>query len=207
MALRGLEPGKRAALLTLECQRGVIDPAFASRAGLSEQCEQRRMVEKIATLADAFRAAGLPVVHNKLVHRADYGGTGVNAPLLGANFKARKMIVGTPHVDLDPRLRAQPSDYEVERFTGVTPFHATPLEILLRNCGVTTVIITGVSTNLGVPGAAIEAINRNFSVIFPEDCTAGVWPEAHEFHVVNTLPILGVVTTSEAVIEALQAGG
>ena len=205
MTVRGLETGKRAALLTIECQRGVIAPEFASRAGLSEQCEQRGIAERIGALADVCRSLGVPVVHNMLVHRPDYAGSGINAPLLGANAKAKKMLAGTPEVELDPRLRAQPSDFELARFTGVTPFYGTSLEILLRNLGVTTLILTGVSTNLGIPGAGIEAINRGFSVVFAEDCTAGVWAEAHEFHVVNTLPVLGVVSTSDAVIEALRA--
>jgi nicotinamidase-related amidase len=63
----------------------------------------------------------------------------------------------------------------------VTAFYGTPLDQLLRNCGVRTVVLTGVSTNLGIPGSAIEAVNRGYSVVIPEDCTAGVWPEAHDF--------------------------
>jgi len=65
------------------------------------------------------------------------------------------------------------------------------------------VVVTGVSTNIGVPGACLESVNRGFGVVVPEDCTAGAWPEAHEFQVTHTLPLLATVTTSEAVREAL----
>lgn len=65
-------------------------------------------------------------------------------------------------------------------------------------------MLTGVSTNLGIPGAAIKAVNRGYSVVIPEDCTAGVWPEAHEFIISQLLPPLAAITTSEDVIGRLN---
>ncbi len=203
--MRGLERGQRPALLTLECQRGVVEPELAGRAGLSEQAAQRAIIAKIAILATLCRSVGVPVFHNLLVHRPDFAGSGRNAPLLGANYKRRSMLAGTPEVELVEPLAGHASDFEVARLTGVTPFYGTALEIMLRNCAVTTVIITGVSTNLGVPGAGIEAINRGFNVVFAQDCIAGVWAEAHDFHVQHTLPILGTVSDSITIAAALLA--
>ncbi|MET0147489.1 MAG: cysteine hydrolase [Ilumatobacteraceae bacterium] len=205
MTIRGLEPGRRAALLTVECQNGPTNPAYSDHQGLAGQAEARGIIERIADVADACRAHGVPIFHNKLVHRSDWLGSGVNSPLLGSNRKQRKMLVGSPEVEMHPRLRVQPTDFQIDRLTGVTAFHGTTLDQLLRNCGVETVIITGVSTNLGIPGCGTEAVNHGYNVVFPEDCTAGVWPEAHEFQVANTLPILGVVTTAADVIAALEA--
>jgi nicotinamidase-related amidase len=70
---------------------------------------------------------------------------------------------------------------------------------------VRTLIVTGVSTNLGVPGAVIEAVNRGYSVIVAEDCTAGVWPEAHTFVVEQLLPPLAVIASSDEIISALES--
>ena len=205
MAVRGIGPELGCALLTVECQNGVINPEFRGHDGLAGQAEKRGIVEKIADLADVCRAAGFPVFHNKLTHRPDWLGSGVNSSLLGSNRKRRTMLLGTPDVDLHPGLRAHPEDFQLERITGVTSFYASPLDQLLRNCGVRTVILTGVSTNLGIPGAAIEAVNRGYNVVIPEDCTAGVWTEAHEFAVQYTLPPLAAMTTSEELTGAIEA--
>ncbi|HVW42022.1 MAG TPA: isochorismatase family cysteine hydrolase [Amycolatopsis sp.] len=204
MAIRGIQPGVGIALLTMECQNGPTNPEYSGPDGLAGQCEQRKIIDRIADLADVCREAGFPVFHNKLVHRPDWAGSGVNSPLLGSNKKRHKMVRGTPEVEMHPRLRAHPDDFYVERLTGVTPFYASALDQLLRNCDTRTVILTGVSTNLGIPGAAIEAVNRGYNVVIPEDCTAGVWPEAHEFQVKHTLPILAAMTTSDELVDAIR---
>jgi nicotinamidase-related amidase len=205
MAVRGLENPQHAALITIECQNGPTNPAFSGRPGLAQQCEERGIIKKIAVLAAAFRARSLPVFHGTLAHRDDWAGSNINSPLLGSNRKKHKMLRGGPDVELHPDLGAQPTDFVLERIHGVTAFYGTPLDQMLRNCGVKTVVLTGVSTNLGIPGAAIEAVNRGYSVVIPEDCTAGVWPEAHEFVISQFLPPLGAVTTSEDVIDCLNA--
>lgn len=204
MAIRGLEKSQRAALITIECQNGPTNPAFSGPEGLPQQCEERGIIEKISILAHAFRSHSLPVFHGTLAHRDDWAGSNVNSPLLGSNRKKRKMLRGGHEVELHPKLGAQPEDFVLERLHGVTAFYGTPLDQLLRNCGVETVVLAGVSTNLGIPGAAIEAVNRGYAVVVPEDCTAGVWPEAHEFVITQFLPPLAVVTTSAEVMESLS---
>jgi len=90
---------------------------------------------------------------------------------------------------------------------GLTPFHQTELEAYLRDLGARTVMLGGVSTDVGVPGGALEAANRGFSVVVPEDCAAGSSPETHDFVVRNQLRLLAAVTDSASVIEALRDAG
>jgi len=40
---------------------------------------------------------------------------------------------------------------------GLTPFHQTELEAYLRDLGARTVVLGGVSTDVGVPGGALAA--------------------------------------------------
>jgi nicotinamidase-related amidase len=63
------------------------------------------------------------------------------------------------------------------REQGLTGFYATGLDPYLRNTGVTTVVVTGVSLNIAVLGTAIEAMNRGYTVVVPEDCVASDPPE------------------------------
>jgi nicotinamidase-related amidase len=194
------------ALLLNECQNAMTDPASsgqAGRVGLATEVVRRGMIENIAALADAFRRHGRPVVHCTIVPRADYAGFSANCLLLGSLKKKGAVVAGSTAAGINPGVAPQPRDVVVERTHGLTPFHGTELDQILRNLGTQTVVITGVSTNVGIPGACLEAVNRGFQVVVPEDCTAGAWPEAHEFQVQHTLPLLATVTTSDAVLAAL----
>jgi nicotinamidase-related amidase len=203
MGVRGLDSGEPAALVINECQNGMVDPAFASRPGLAEEAARRGMLENLVELTRACREAGVLVVHSTIVPRADYVGTTRNCLLLASLVKNGAVVAGNPAAEIHPALAPQDGDVVLERVHGLTPFHGTELEPILRSRGVHTVLVTGVSTNVGVPGACLEAVNRGFTAVVPEDCTAGAWPEAHEFQVQHTLPLLATVTTSAAVIDAL----
>jgi nicotinamidase-related amidase len=62
----------------------------------------------------------------------------------------------------------------------------------------------GVSTNFAVEGTVRGAVNRLCDVVVPEDCCASVPDELHRFSVERILPLLGTVTESGAVVDALH---
>jgi nicotinamidase-related amidase len=201
--MRGLDGGERAALLISECQRAMVDPELARLEGLARQVRDRRMLANIAGLAAACRAAGLPVVHCTIVPRADFAGTAVSCKLM-ALVRRGPLRAGSPAADIDPAVAPEPGDFVIERQHGLTSFHGTELESVLRVRRIETVILTGVSTNVALPGTAIEAVNRGFTVVLPEDCTAGATADAHAFMVAETLPLLATVSTAAEVAAAVS---
>lgn len=203
--MRGLDDGERAALVISECQNGMTNPDYASNTGLVAESAGRGIIERIAELAEDCRRAGVPVVYCTFVPRADFAGTPANCLLLGSTRKKAAVHEGRPEADIHPLLAPQPGDFVIQRQHGLSAFHGTELDSVLRAAGVQTVILTGVSTNIAIPGTSLEAVNRGYTVVIPEDCTAGAWPEAHEFQVTHTLPLLATVTTSKAVSGVLRA--
>jgi len=203
VGVRGLDNGERAALVLNECQNGMVNAEGASNEGLAGEVSRRGIVSRIADLAQACRDAGVLVVHATIVPRADYVGTSRNCLLLASLVKKGLVVAGRPEAEIHPALTPRPEDVVISRVHGLSPFHGTELEAVLRARGVTTVLVAGVSTNIGIPGACLEAVNRGFTVVVPEDCTAGAWPEAHEFQVTHTLPLLATVTTADDVRAAL----
>src|ERR1700757_3596696 len=87
-----------AALVISECQQGILDPVVAVTPGLAAQAAERGIVTRIAGLATAFRAAGLPVVHCLIGHRPDLAGIRPNSLLGALAIKNRTLIAGTPDV-------------------------------------------------------------------------------------------------------------
>jgi nicotinamidase-related amidase len=203
MGVRGLDAGESAALIINEAQNAMVDPAFGGNAGLAAEAARRGVVGRIAELARACRAAGVLVVHTTMTPRPDGVGTTANCLLLGSLVKKGTVVAGSPAAEIHPDLSPDDRDVVLSRVHGLSPFHGSELEPVLRSRGVSTVIVTGVSTNIGVPGACLEAVNRGFTVVVPEDCTAGAWAEAHDFQVTHTLPLLATVTTSAEIIDVL----
>lgn len=196
--------GAKPALIISECQRGIVDPELSRTPQIAREVVRRGILDRIATLADAFRATGHPVVHCTIGHRPDLGGLIPNSLLGAMTIKHRSMIAGTPEAEEPEPVAPHPSDFVSSRATGITAFYGTDLDAILRPLRVDTLVLTGVSTNVALPGLAMEAVNRGYYVVLPEDATAGTSEDAHRFMVDNLLRITARVTTTEEVVTGLQ---
>jgi nicotinamidase-related amidase len=192
-----------AALVISECQRGILDPTASVTPALAAQAVERGIVARIAELAGAFRAAGLPVVHCHIAHRPDLAGVRANSLLGALAIKNRTLIAGTPDVLPPPELVPHASDHVSSRATGLTAFYGTDLDATLRLRSVETVVLTGVSTDVAIPGLALEAVNRGYFVRIPADCVAGTSARSHEFMMSGLLPAVARITDAAAVLASL----
>ncbi|MCI3272412.1 cysteine hydrolase family protein [Streptomyces cylindrosporus] len=203
MGVRGLDRGERAALIINECQNAMINEEFSHNGGLVHEIGSRGVVARIAALADAFRTAGHLVVHSTIVLRPDGIGTATPCLLLAALAKRAACVEGRPDAEIHPDLTPHDGDFVLRRVHGLSPFHGTELESVLRQREVRTVVVTGVSTNIGIPGTCLEAVNRGLSAVVPEDCVAGSSREIHDFQVTHILPLLATVTSADEVTAAV----
>jgi nicotinamidase-related amidase len=101
-----------------------------------------------------------------------------------------------------PEIDPQPSDIVLERLHGMTPFTSSPLDQMLRNMGVRTVIATGNSVNIGVLGMVISAVDSATRWSCRADAVAGVPVSYAEAVLDNTIAMLATVTTTNDLIEA-----
>src|SRR5581483_7513569 len=91
-------------------------------------------------------------------------------------------------------LAGDPHDIVESRRHGISPFGGTSLDATLRGLGVTTVVATGVSVNLGIFGLVVEAVNHGYHVVVPTDAVAGVPADYAEAVVANSLALLATMT-------------
>ena len=198
---------KTTAVISMEMQRGVVGD-LSRIAVLVDAVKADRTVENLAALLKAARAAGVTVIHCNAQFRADRRGSARNCPMLAAVTKTPDHILeGTPSTQIVPELGPAPDDLMMYRYHGVSPFSGTSLDITLRNLGVTTIIATGVSINLGVFGLSLEAVNLGYRVILPRDCATG-FPADYADQVVRySLGQLATVTTSKDIMAAWAQAG
>jgi nicotinamidase-related amidase len=192
-------------LVINEAQNAMTNLEFASSVPLAQDCTDRGVVKNIARLAAVCRELGIPVIYNNIVLREDRFGTSATCLLLGSVRKKWNVVAGTPGAQNHPDVAPAPTDYVIERVHGLTAFHGTNLEAICQAEGIRTLIFTGVSANIGIPGNCLEAVNRALYAIVPEDCIGAASNEAREFQVGQTLPLLATVTTSDELVDALQA--
>ena len=163
----------RVAVLTMELQRGVAGD-LSIMAPLVQAVADARVVENTASVLSAARQRGVPVVHCRAAFRADRAGSYGNVPMVNRLLEnPDHLTLGSPAAELIPALGPEPGDLDSVRLHGMAPFHATELDALLRSAGVDTVVATGVSLNVGIPGLVIEAINHGYHVVLPVDCVVG----------------------------------
>jgi nicotinamidase-related amidase len=204
--VRGLEPGKRPALIVNEMQNAIANPAYIGTP-LAAMVAARGVVDRVNTLTAAFRAAGAPVIFCTIAaHTPDFEGFRVNCVLAAGVRRKGHLVEGTVTAAIHDDLVVEPSDIASHRAHGMAPFTGTTLDATLRGYRIDTVVLSGVSTNIALPGAATEAVALGYEVVLAEDCTAGATPETHQMQVTMHLPLLATVTDAASVIAALRAG-
>jgi nicotinamidase-related amidase len=186
-----------AAVLCIECQEGVLGtqsvlPALAA--------DIDGLVPSLRRLLDAARAAGVHVVH------ATYEG-----PLAGSSPTGTARIwralgpatagwtPDSPESQVIPELLGT-SDFVLPRRHGLFPTLGTELLPLLRDLGVGTIVLTGVSLNLALPITAGHASQAGFSLIVPRDAVGGT-PSGYAEQVLdNTIGLLARLTTVDDLV-------
>ena len=200
------------AVLTIDCQRGNLDPAIASLPVPEPECS--RVLEGTNRLLALARGAGVAVVHASTVWEA---------PLLASHPFERAMLElresFTPHRKSDfarhkspgsiegqlmPGLDIQPSDLIVDSKRAFDSFHGTPLEMLLRAMNRSTLLVAGCNTNTCVLATTFGGYNRGFRMVIVSECVASAYGnDLHEFALANIQRRLGWVLTVDEVAAKL----
>ncbi|BBZ51683.1 cysteine hydrolase [Mycobacterium heidelbergense] len=198
-ALDDLAAPGHTAIVTQECQGAVIGP----HAGLALLADEARRVAlpNIVRLLPAARAAGVRVVHCLVQRRPDGLGSNHNAKIFSRGRGPGKGSVdvapGTAGAALLPELGPEPSDLVLSRWHGVGPMGGTDLDAVLRNLGVSTIVVVGVSLNIAIPNVVMDAVNAAYRVIVPKDAVAGIPAEYGAAVIANTLSLLATITTTD----------
>ncbi len=187
------------AVLVIEMQEGVIGQGTFFR-GLADAVREGGVLPKLSALLAAARTAGAKVVYCPADRRADGLGNLRNTPLTAkVGLSNPSPEAKARHAAIVPELAPQPGDAIVPNAFGMTCFYESGLDTILRGLGVRTVVLTGVSLNIAILGATLDAVNRGYRVVIPADCVAGT-PAAYGEQVIqNTLRNLAYITTADQI--------
>ena len=180
-------PAGRLALVVIDMQRDFIEEGgFGSVLG-NDVRPLARIVPTVRRLLDAFRAAGLPVVHTREGHRPDLSdcppskrARGRGTLTIGdAGPMGRILVDGEPGNDLVPELAALPGETVLLK-PGKGAFYATPLDAVLKQRGIGHLVFAGVTTEVCVQTTMREANDRGYECLLAEDATESYFPAFKE---------------------------
>jgi len=104
--------------------------------------------------------------------------------------------------DVVADMNAQPTDLRImKRQWGA--FYGTELDLQLRRRGIHTIVLAGISTNVGVESTARDAFERGYDQVFVTDAMASPAEEAHANTLKYTFPRMGRQRSTEQVLAAL----
>jgi len=188
------------AVLFVECQNGLLGPDSVMRAIARSA---RPAIPAMGRLAAGARTAGALVVHLTYVPAAGNRSSNRRPPLFARLLDALDgWTPDHPAVQPIPEIGVGPDDLVLPRHTGLSPTHGSETYKLLRNVGISTVVLAGISVNVAIPVAATEAADEDFDVVIPSDAVAGSPPEHVASMLEHTLPFIATITT----VDELLAG-
>jgi len=203
------------ALLIIDMQRDFLEPGGFGELLGNDVSLLARVVEPLGEVLEAARAAGMLIVHTREGHRPDLAdcppskrargnlelGIGSRGP------KGRILVRGEYGHDIVDELSPLPGEIVLDK-PGKGSFYATDLELILRNAEVTSLIVTGVTTEVCVHTTVREANDRGFECLVLEDCVGSYFPEFHRVALEMICAqggIFGWVADSGELLQALSS--
>ena len=205
--LAGLLVPETTAVLTMELQNGVVGAGALMKA-LVDEVDRVGVRATAGRLCEAARDRGIQVVHCVAENRADGRGAADNCKVFAMNNRLRRETGSTPidqgteGAKLVSELGPDDRDIVVPRIHGLTPFTQTSLDQILRNLSIRTLVVTGVSVNMGIFGTVMSAVDLGYNVIIVRDGVCGVPREYSDAVLENSLSLLATIATAEDIIGA-----
>ncbi len=186
-----------AALIVVDMQNAFIHPdgSIYMPAGAA-------IVDAVAAVANAFRAAGRPVFYTRQAEDP----AGGNAGMMAFWWEGSSPKEGTWEAAIFEGLAPQTGDVVIPKIR-YDAFVATDLELRLREAGVKDLAITGVMTNLCCESTARDAFMRDFRVFFAADGTAAPSLEFHRSSLLNLAVGFADVLTCDVLGAMVRPGG
>lgn len=182
------------ALVLIDLQKGIIGSALAPH-------DAGTVTRNGLALAKRFIERKAPVVLVNVTFSSDYA----DRPQGLTDQPMQLPPGGLPAgwADIVPELDTLPGTLRItKRQWGA--FFGTELGLQLRRRGVTTIVLAGISTAIGVEQTAREAWQENYSVVIAEDACAASGPggaEMHENSVKRLLPRISRVRSTAEILD------
>ncbi len=178
-----LPPGQ-VALLVIDMQRDFLLPGGFGETLGNDVSQLSAVVPPLRDLRAAARAAGLLVIHTREGHRPDLSDLpdakhrrGKPSLRIGdPGPYGRILIRGEYGHDIIDELAPVDGEIVIDK-PGKGAFYATDLQLILESHAITSLVVTGVTTEVCVHTTVREANDRGYECLVLSDCVGSYFPE------------------------------
>jgi len=199
------EMSNRRALIIIDMQNDFIDSqGFLGKTGDQLGFKRELLVSVVPSVERLLKNARnfkVPVIHIYTAWNADHSDRAV--PMLIPEAREAKFLIeGSWGAEIVKGLTPTEGEHRILK-KSYGAFFQTPLDRLLRNLQVKTLIICGIMTNVCVETTIREAVALGYEVILVGDATATVNEEWHRFALKTIELFFGKVTSTDEIIKEM----
>jgi nicotinamidase-related amidase len=203
----------RCALIVVDMQNDFCHPdGWLASIGV-DVAPARRPIEPLRRAVPRLRDAGAAIVWLNWgnrpdranlppgvlhVYNPDGSSNGIGAPVRPGGSPT--LQAGSWSAAIVDELKPEPDDVRVDKYR-MSGFFDTPLDSVLRNLAVTTLLFAGVNSDQCVLATLTDAACIGYDVVLLDDCAATTSPAyCHDATVYNVATCFGFVATSTELI-------
>lgn len=172
------------ALLLIDMQRDFVEPGGFGETLGNDVGMLRKVIPPLQEVLAAARSAGMLVIHTREGHLPDLSdcppaklNRGEPSLRIGdPGPKGRILIRGEYGHDIIDELRPIEGETVIDK-PGKGSFYATGLQDLLTEKGITSLVVTGVTTEVCVHTTVREANDRGYECLVLSDCVGSYFEE------------------------------
>jgi nicotinamidase-related amidase len=143
---------------------------FVAEGAMLRSAQAAAMVPRLATTLKFCREKGIRIIYTAHVHRRDGSDMGLYDDLYSPIADRKSLVDGTPGIEIYKDLAPAPGEHIIKKHR-YSAFFATDLDLILREWGITTVIVSGTTTENCCHATARDAMFHNYKVVFLSDAT------------------------------------
>lgn len=186
--------GASPALVIIDVVMAYIDPASPLYLGPDNA------LPRLARLADAARAASVPVIFTNI----SYGPQGLEGGMFYRKVPALKAFhAGSPLGAFPAELTPQTGDHVMGKYYP-SIFFGTALAPMLHAMGVDTLLLTGYSTSGCVRASALDTLCHGFAPFVVSDACADRDPRPHESNLFDMQAKMAEMIDTDRAVALLQ---
>jgi biuret amidohydrolase len=166
---------------------------------------KHKVVEKEKTLKTLAKKLGIPVFYSTHMYTPqDFANWKSLNGIDKIMFENKMFAQGTWGIDYHPELKPDSNTIVMNPHKGLSNFWSGDAAIQLRQYGIETIIMYGMSANMCVESHARDAIENGFDVILIADATAAAGDAAYEAAMTNFEFLAHEVVTTNQIIKRLE---
>jgi nicotinamidase-related amidase len=183
----------KTALVVIDVQKGILALDRKLEPNTASQ-----VIANVSKLVTKFRDAGMPVF---LVHVTSIDGKDMLRPLLDQPPQWGSGPRPADWADFVEEIKPTGKDIIIaKRQWGA--FYGTELDLQLRRRKIETIVLCGVSTNIGVETTARDAYQRGYNQVFATDAMAANSKDEHEATLKYIFPRIGLLRNTDEILRA-----